>query len=535
MNILLINHYAGSPLHGMEYRPYYLAREWVKAGHRVRIVAASQSHLRTHAPQLATRAVLDEDIDGIAYRWLATPSYDGNGIRRAANIAAFLARLTAQSAQLAAERPDLVIASSTYPADIWPARRIARLAGARLVFEVHDLWPLSPIELGGMSPRHPFIRLMQAAENAACRHADTVISILPHAASHLIAHGMAPHKLHVVPNGVALAEWERAPAPLPAPVTTLLDSLRAEGRMVVGYAGSQGRANALDTLLDAATLLQHRQRDLHEEALPGTPAIALAATLSAAAQQGRARLPDRPGADLAEPTPDRPGARLPDHVTYRLGAALPEHVTDRLGATLPHHLTDKPGAGLPGHVPNSPGAGLPRPLPKRPGERLPAQSGHGPRFAFVLAGDGPEKQALQRRVDVEGLRDVHFIAPLPKACIPALLGGFDIAYLGWRRQPLYRYGISPNKLGDYLMAARPVIHAVDAANDPVADAGCGLSIAPEDPAALADAIDRLARLTPWQRHELGQRGASYARRHLDYRLLARRFLEACGGTGPPDR
>ena len=41
MNILLINHYAGSPQHGMEYRPYYLAREWVRAGHTVQIVATA--------------------------------------------------------------------------------------------------------------------------------------------------------------------------------------------------------------------------------------------------------------------------------------------------------------------------------------------------------------------------------------------------------------------------------------------------------------------------------------------------------------
>ena len=72
MNILLINHYAGSPRHGMEYRPYYLAREWVRAGHRVQIVAASQSHVRSRQPQVGAIPV-DELIDGIAYRWWPTP------------------------------------------------------------------------------------------------------------------------------------------------------------------------------------------------------------------------------------------------------------------------------------------------------------------------------------------------------------------------------------------------------------------------------------------------------------------------------
>ena len=46
MNILLINHYAGAPQYGMEYRPYYLAREWVKMGHKVVITSAFFSHLR---------------------------------------------------------------------------------------------------------------------------------------------------------------------------------------------------------------------------------------------------------------------------------------------------------------------------------------------------------------------------------------------------------------------------------------------------------------------------------------------------------
>ena len=63
--------------------------------------------------------------------------------------------------------------------DIWVARRIARRARAKLVYEVHDLWPLSPIELSGMSPRHPFIVMCQAAEDAAYRDADVVVSMLP--------------------------------------------------------------------------------------------------------------------------------------------------------------------------------------------------------------------------------------------------------------------------------------------------------------------------------------------------------------------
>lgn len=46
MNILYINHYAGSPEMGMEFRTYYLANEWVKMGHNVTIIAGDYSHLR---------------------------------------------------------------------------------------------------------------------------------------------------------------------------------------------------------------------------------------------------------------------------------------------------------------------------------------------------------------------------------------------------------------------------------------------------------------------------------------------------------
>ena len=60
MNILMLSHYAGAPQYGMEYRSYYMAREWVNLGHRVLIVGSAFSHLRKQQP-----AAGRETIDGI--------------------------------------------------------------------------------------------------------------------------------------------------------------------------------------------------------------------------------------------------------------------------------------------------------------------------------------------------------------------------------------------------------------------------------------------------------------------------------------
>ena len=439
MNILYLNHYAGSPALGMEFRPYYLAREWVRAGHRVQIVAADFSHVRARQPRAG-----DEVIDGIAYRWLATPAYRGNGVGRVWNIACYLAQLWAQSRRLVdAFQPDVVIASSTYPMDFWVARHIARLSrqrtGARargavpapgsdlgrgavpapgavlkrdavLMHEVHDLWPLSPIELSGMSPSHPFIRLCQAAENAACRDADVVVSMLPKVSGHLAAHGLDLRKLHIVPNGITPDEWPQpgqgALAALHDDVAAAIIHHRAAGRTVVGYAGSMGLPNALDVLLDAAALLR------------------------------------------SEP------------------------------------------------------------------------------LAFVLVGDGHERERLARRVVDESLANVSFVPPIPKAQIPALLARFDIAYIGWQRVPIYRFGIAPNKLMDYLMAGCAVLHSVDAGNDPVAESGCGLTVAPESSAAVVDGLRRLAGLSAAERAAMGERGRAFVLAHHTYPVLAQRFLQA---------
>ena len=54
MNILYIEHYAGSPEMGMEFRPYYLSKEWVRMGHNVTIIAGDYSHLRKKNPSVVS-------------------------------------------------------------------------------------------------------------------------------------------------------------------------------------------------------------------------------------------------------------------------------------------------------------------------------------------------------------------------------------------------------------------------------------------------------------------------------------------------
>ena len=72
LNFLIINHYAGAPGLGMELRPYYFARELIKKGHKVTIVASSYSHYRAKQPKVDNE-LEKEIIESISYYWIKTP------------------------------------------------------------------------------------------------------------------------------------------------------------------------------------------------------------------------------------------------------------------------------------------------------------------------------------------------------------------------------------------------------------------------------------------------------------------------------
>jgi glycosyltransferase involved in cell wall biosynthesis len=126
----------------------------------------------------------------------------------------------------------------------------------------------------------------------------------------------------------------------------------------------------------------------------------------------------------------------------------------------------------------------------------------------------------------EKLDNVTLLPPVPKAQIPTLLAAIDMAYIGWQKVPIYRFGIALNKLMDYMMAGVPVLHSVDAGNDPVAEGRCGLTVPPESPDAVAAGLRQLAALSADERRAMGERGRQFVRAHHSYAVLARRFIEA---------
>lgn len=259
MNILYIDHYAGSSSLGMEFRPYYFAKEWQKWGHRVRILAADYSHLRKVNPTVSCTLEC-QTIDEVEFQWIKTTPYPKNGVKRIGNVAQFLFQLRRHAAEIVRDfSPDVIIASSTYPLDTYPAQKMKKIAQqmgiyACLVHEVHDMWPITPKQLYHLSDRNPVIRYLQRAEDSFCKNADFVVSVLPNAKEYFVEHGMAPDHFLYVPNGIASSDWEH-PEPLPEEHEHALKRAKEENRFILSFFGSHTPSYGLDTLLDAAKML----------------------------------------------------------------------------------------------------------------------------------------------------------------------------------------------------------------------------------------------------------------------------------------
>jgi glycosyltransferase involved in cell wall biosynthesis len=243
-------HESSTPATGIGGRHHYLARELVRLGHEVAVVGARSHHLLREGVDTNALAA-EEVIDGYRLIRLDVPKYaHAHDKRRVLAWFAFAAKLPRLRKRLG-WKPDAVLYTSPQLVGYLGAERLARACGAWLVFEVRDIWPQILIEVGNQSPRHPFIRFLQWIEDRAYARADRVISNIEGAVEHMAARGMDRAKFTWVSNGIALDEVEN-PEPLSPEVAAQIPA----GGLRIVYTGTLGEANALDTLIEAASLLR---------------------------------------------------------------------------------------------------------------------------------------------------------------------------------------------------------------------------------------------------------------------------------------
>ncbi len=395
--IWIINDYAGSPYHGMEFRHYYIAKELVKKGYKVYIISASYSHLFNKPPKIKNRFT-SEIIDGINYLWIRVPKYKSStDKKRALKWLTFTLRLFFLPYKKM-NKPDVVIASPMATFLTIPAYLLAKKYNAKFLFEVKDIWPISIIELGNISPNHPFIKLMSWCERFAVNRADIIVSTLQNYDGYLKNYLKIDKEFVWINNGISLEEMQKI-----EPLHKEIEKQIPKNKFIIGYTGTVGIANALDSFLEAAKLLQNNEN-----------------------------------------------------------------------------------------------------------------------IIFVIVGQGKVKENLIRKYG--HLKNVLFIPSIKKAQVQSMLRLFDACYIGLQNQNLFQYGVSPNKLFDYMYSAKPIVYAINSGkNNIVKLANCGISVEAENPISIAQGIEKIYRMPKEQRERLGENGKKYVLEHFTYEKLAQNY------------
>lgn len=251
MHILYFHQHFSTPSGSAGIRSYEMAKRLVKRGHRVTMVCGSYGGANTGLESQflkGKRKGIVEGIEVIEFD-LAVSNSDGF-IKRAATFIKFAFK----SIGVALTKKYDVVFATTTPLTAGVPGILARwLRGKPFVFEVRDLWPELPKEMGVI--KNPLVlAAMSMLEWCSYRSAHRCIGLSPGIVEGIKKRGVKASKIKLVPNGCDLTIFsEDVPAWRP-------DGVAAADLMAV-FTGTHGQANGLNAALDAASELKKRGRD----------------------------------------------------------------------------------------------------------------------------------------------------------------------------------------------------------------------------------------------------------------------------------
>jgi glycosyltransferase involved in cell wall biosynthesis len=157
-----------------------------------------------------------------------------------------------------------------------------------------------------------------------------------------------------------------------------------------------------------------------------------------------------------------------------------------------------------------------------------------PNVQFVFVGGGVDRNRLEKKAGDLGLSNVRFLPRQPMSAMGAVLGLADVLLVHLRDNPLFSITI-PGKTQAYMASRKPVLMAVrgDAAQL-VTQSGGGLVCEPENPKSIADAVARLAGMSPEERRSMGEAGKRFYDEQLSLKTGVTKFeaifARICGVT-----
>lgn len=157
----------------------------------------------------------------------------------------------------------------------------------------------------------------------------------------------------------------------------------------------------------------------------------------------------------------------------------------------------------------------------------------------IIVGRGEQESELRTLVSNLGLaRHVAMYDQIPKSSVIGLFEEVDFGFFAVQQKPLYRFGLSPNKVFDYMSSGLPILFAVKSGHDLVREANCGVTVSPDDPGSIAEGLRTITALPTSDRHNMGERGRKFVLENHTYAGLARTYLDCLnihhGSAGASD-
>ena len=248
-SVWIISKYGSTKKYGVSSKPYRTAKFLSENGINTYLISSDSNHLAEY-PKSEHRYNWENEGE-LNHIWIKTLKYKKSAsIKRVFSWLAFewhLFRMDKRKLQ----RPDAVIISSLSLLTVLYGLYLKKIYKSKLVFEIRDIYPLTLTEELGVSKYNPIVWLFKIIERVGYKESDIIVGTMPNLSSHVKNVLGYEKKVFYSPLGIN-DNWDLMRAP-----SKRVDELFPDHScIVIGYAGSMGTTNALDSFIETIEYLQ---------------------------------------------------------------------------------------------------------------------------------------------------------------------------------------------------------------------------------------------------------------------------------------